>query len=253
MSSFTAELLFVPALTVGVLVLSGLAVSIVMSKRSSGGLINASTGGRALVVYQSSATEASKRVPATWANRTVVVSLDNENPNLGRDFSLALFDPREVPDGTTLTIFNSPASPTAAKVIVQWIGSVISEAITISLGRGQGVTLISQARIGTKFIELQGTTPTIPDLTPHELRKRQWKPWRYWPSQCSLFCTAQNGVPAPAPPSTSRCVENTACSAYSDGDNSTDASDGLTVITGANCRHFNCNCATTPSSLWCTT
>jgi hypothetical protein len=136
---------------------------------------------------------------------------------------------------------------------VQWIGSNTDEAINITLGRGQGVTLVSQARIGTKFIELEGSTPKPPDLTPQELRTRQWKPWRYWPSSCTDFCTSKNGVPDPTPSTASRCVENQTCSSYTDGSNSSDKTDGITVVTGKDCRHFKCNCAVTPSSVWCST
>lgn len=259
------EILYTPLITIAILAISTLAAALVLNKRSGGGLINTTTGKGSLMYYVSSAPyDRTITANTTWANRVVYISADKAN--LSNSVGLQLFEPSVLADGTSLTVFNSPASSSPAKISINWVGSPSpsgSEApkIDISLGTGQGVTLITQRRIGSHYItQVGGTDFRPPDLTPSPLQPRDWTVYRYYAPQTSM-CSQVNGVSSS---SYASHLDTNSASPCGSG-TLTNSGIGYNNSGAQNCTSFICGCPTTtmqinnatvtvyppPTSVWC--
>jgi hypothetical protein len=253
-------LIYFPILSACILAVCAISISLVLSKTYNSGLFDSNSGSGSLINYVSTAGFGGfTALDPTYANGVMYVSGDKAN--LSNTFSILLFDPSVVPDGTTLTIFNSPASTWPTRVAIQWIGIANSGAlggnpeVTVNLGTGQGVTLMTQRRIGSHLIvQIGGGTFDPPDLTPEILQVRDWVVYKYWAPQD--FCTSFNNVAS----GTNGAVDANPDSPCIDvGGNSGIGSSGDQGPT-LNCSSWICNCSTTvnpngtyppPASAWC--
>jgi hypothetical protein len=105
------ELLFIPLLTIITIVISYISISIILNKRSSLGFID--NNPPALINHISSSIGVSSLdVSESWCNRITIVSMDVEGTQ--KDLTLILFEADSVPQGTTLTFINNPASTATA-------------------------------------------------------------------------------------------------------------------------------------------
>lgn len=253
------ELVYTPILTIVIFIISFLALSIVISKRSVGGLINKTSGKASLLYYVSTSPYATNIDAETaWANRVVYVSCDKAN--LTGSVSITLFDATTALDGTTLTIFNSPASIAPTRINVLWTGSAGYQkpdipSITISLGTGQGVTLITERRIGSHYLTQNGGTDfTLPDLTPSVLQPRDWKVYRYYDPQSSM-CSERNGVTS----STYTAIVDLNPLSPCGGQNIQNTGIGYSNYGATNCTSYICQCPNSqniyppPTSAFCNT
>jgi hypothetical protein len=232
-----ADIVFFPLLTLVAVGVSAVAVAIVLGKRSSGGLVGTSTGGASLVRFVSSAASSSLPVPLSWMNRVVYVSVDTAIGGSGA--TVELFAPNTVPDGTTLTIFNAPSSPVMGTVRVLYnVESPV--VVNLALGRGQGVTLITQRGIPRL---------SITNLTPPEAQQREWRVFKMWQPQCGAFCVSDNGV---ADAHHGVCSDAATCPAL--GSISGTGSAATTADENApdlSCKALNCNCVAGRLGLYC--
>jgi hypothetical protein len=253
------EYIYTPISAIVILIISLFAVSVVISKRSGGGLLGSVSGNSSLIYYVSSSKyETSIETEFNWANRVVYISLDKAN--LTNSVSIILFDPTVVVDGTMLTIFNSPASPAPAKLSINWSGTPASTSATltsidISLGTGQGVTLVTERRIGSHYItQTGGINFAPPDLNPAILQPRDWKVYRYHNPQLSM-CAAVNGVTSSTYGATTDGNAESPCG----GQNITNSGIGYDNYGTTSCTSYICQCPNPlsvyplPTSVWCKT
>lgn len=192
--------IYVPLLTICTIIFSIIAVSLVLNKRAQTGGVDADSGTGSLIHFISTANYGNiYRLNTTYANRVLYVSGDKAN--LSNSFGIQLFEPESVIDGTSLTIFNSPSSNWPTLITISWAGAASTgiegtiPSIDASLGTGQGVTFITQRRIGSHLlVQVGGGNFDPPDLTPDVLQQRDWVVYKYWNSQD--FCTSINNVSA---------------------------------------------------------
>jgi hypothetical protein len=241
--------IYVPILLIFIIIFSIIAISLVVSKRSQIGGIDLDSGSGSLIHYISSANYGNiLTLDTSYSNRVVYVSGDKAN--LTNQFGIQLFDPVTVTDGTSITIFNSPSSNWPTLLTVSWAGAASTGEgnipnIDVSLGTGQGVTCITQRRIGSHFlVSLGGTTFDPPDLTPGILQQRDWVVYKYWDAQ--NFCTSINNV---ANGTNWITDQNEESPCYGLGNNSGIGSEG-NVSAGTNCVSKICQCPNNPEDIW---
>lgn len=262
------ELLYTPLLVLVILIISALSVAIVISKRSSSGLINpissdspySQRGATQIVHISTGGYNNTLNAPASWGNRVIYISADKAD--LGGPFLVNLFDPTSVSDGTLISFFNSPLSIWPARVLITWVGSAseynLNPSVRVSLGTGQGATLITSRRIGPhEFVQVGGSDILDPDLTPSELQPRDWLVHKYWDPQGNVMCSSVNGCTnCQSVNSALFRVDNNVQSPCIGAETNSD----IGVTTGTNCISLICNCpedsAVDPfwphtSSPWC--
>lgn len=233
---YSAELVYTPFITLIILIIVGITCSLILNKLYGVGL-SASGFNPRLIYYPDSLYSQTLDGDPSWANRVIYVSSDKSN--LQGVLSVNLFDPTRVPNGTLVTIFNSPGGPAGKDLNVFWsspnkisgIGYTLRSecnatgkvwTVNVTLGRGQGVTCINQSRFGNRLANtISSGAPTqnayyncspisdslIPDLLPVELDPIDWAIWKYHPSQDSILCVSPfNNV---GPTGTQKSYSNT--------------------------------------------
>jgi hypothetical protein len=177
----TFQIVFIPILTIVSILISFIASSIVLRARNTLGFVGDSSPNK--IIFVSTSTGSQINVPESWSNRIIYVSLDVEGTLVNAN--LSLFDAINCPPGTTLTIEHSLSSPAQGSV------NIVAENLSISLGRGQGITLISQRQIpftGVTYDEgAYGFSADIP-----EIQNLLWKPFQVYNADSNLMCSAFN-------------------------------------------------------------
>ena len=243
-------LIYTPIIVILIVAISAISIAIVLNKRSSSGVIN--SGSRSLINYISSASYGGfVTLPTSYANQVLYVSTDKAN--LTSSFGITLFDPTAVPDGTIVTVFNSPGSLWPTRISIVWAGTASADSsdsypsLNVSLGTGQGVTFATQRRIGSHFlVQLEGSTFIPPDFTPDFLQPRDWVVFKYWDPQNQ--CNAYNNVAA----GTTGAIDTNASSPCIGSSNNSGPGSTNDMGPTSNCTSFICNCsnAINPSNIW---
>jgi hypothetical protein len=232
------EFVTIPILTILALGICLISISLIINAKNSIGLIGNSSV-PSLIIYLSTAAEPNILVNTSYANRIIMISLDVDGAF--KNANVQLFDASEVPQGTTVTIYNSAASPVTASVTIGALST--ADKIAICLGRGQGVTLITQRQIpypGVSYndgaLEFTAQIEQAQDIV--------WKPFINHPPEASRLCSDFNDGPSVTSTSQEGCIENYAKFPLTAGQ------DYLVVH---NCLSAKCNCGNTNSSnsAWC--
>ena len=240
------EVIYTPIITLIIILISLYAISIVLSKRSQGGLIpnipselqNGVVDFSLIEFISTSLFDNNLDIDLTMCNRILYISGDKGN--LSQAISVNMFDASEVQPGTFFTVFNSPTSlyPTQINVQMYSTGVVI-------LGTGQGVTLISQRKIGSHLIvQLGSISFNPPDLTPSLLQPIEWVVFKYWNPQSNM-CSPINSVAAGNLPVTDL---NMSSPCFETGPNANIGLNG--VVAGVNCTSLICQCLPNPLNIW---
>lgn len=192
-----------------------------LNKLQGVGLV--STGFSPRMLYISDATYSQQILgDSTWANRVIYISSDKND--LSGVLSVLLFDPTTVPNGTLVTIFNSPGGPAGKDLNVNWssdkkISGVaytipsqcnatgLTWTVNVTLGRGSGVTFINQSRFGNRLANTvahgfspnqqncqMGSDSVIPDVLPVALDPVDWAVWKYYGIPNLNLCTSFNNL-----------------------------------------------------------
>ena len=195
-----SELLFVPLITIAIIIISVISITTTLNKRVSAGLANPENNSGGRVRYISTAILSQNAIELGLEYIGTVVYIDFNKINIINNVNFTLFDPNESFEGTTITIFNSPTSALGCKLSFSWAGGTHSSivgtpALSITLGIGQGVTLITALRRGSHLVtQWGGITFREPDLLPEPLLPRDWMVFQYHDPQKSM-CSRFNGVP----------------------------------------------------------
>jgi hypothetical protein len=171
------EILFIPLLTIITIVISYISISIILNKRSTLGLID--NNPPALIEHISSSIGVgSLDVSEAWCNRTTIVSMDVEGAQ--KDLTLILFEADSVPQGTTLTFINNPASPATATLFI------VGTNLNVALGRGQGITIINQRQIFVGITYENGNYGAQVEFP--ETQQILWKPFQNFAPDPEILC-----------------------------------------------------------------
>lgn len=117
-----SEAFFLPFFTLVSIVVSYIAVSIVLSKVHAVGFLASGDRGDWLVNLTASNSDVFS-IDEGMSNKVIYINLDAYMAGWESGFPFQLFDPRNVVEGTSLTIFNSPASNIGSTVNVSYINS----------------------------------------------------------------------------------------------------------------------------------
>jgi len=198
--SVVGQVVYTPLITIVVVIISGLAVALMLSKRSQNGLLNIGNGSvDRLVTVSTASSSGIVQLDTTYVNQVVYISIDKAN--LAQSTQIKLFNAASVADGSAITIFNSPASHWPGSLIINVAAAADSDPrndynVNITLGTGQGVSLVTQRRQGSHYVQqLGGITLLPPDLTPDFLQPRDWVVFQYYEPQSNM-CSSFNDVPA---------------------------------------------------------
>ena len=195
-----SELLFVPLITIAIVIISIISIATTLNKRVSAGLANPDSNSGSRVRYISTAILSQGAIELGTEYIGTVVYIDFNKTNIINSVNFTLFDANDAFEGTTITIFNSPTSALGGKLSFAWSGGTHSSiegtpTLSITLGIGQGVTLITALRRGSHFLtQWGGINFKEPDLLPEPLLPRDWMVFQYHDPQKSM-CSRFNLVP----------------------------------------------------------
>jgi hypothetical protein len=243
------EIIYTPIITLMIIIVSAIAISIMLGKKSEVGLVDTSDNSVSLLKFESTSSY-NTNIPTdtSWSNRVIYILGDKANVLNG--VSIDLFDPTLVEAGTTMTIFNSPTSQWPTQMTILWFGTPSNDlssmdTLRVTLGVGMGVTLITQQRIGPhQVVQIGGTTFNPPDLTPSLLQPKDWVVYKYWTPQANM-CSAINSQTTQ---NAAIIDTNESSPCYNVTANSSIGLGG--VISGTNCQSIICQCLPNPQNIW---
>jgi hypothetical protein len=112
---------YFPLLVIVTFVISYLAVSIVLTKVASVQYLRSGQSADWVLTYFAS-EYGSFQADITMSNRVIYLNLDAYTAGWENGFPFLLFDPQNVAEGTSITVFNSPASNIGSTVRVTYTG-----------------------------------------------------------------------------------------------------------------------------------